>query len=107
MRRYTTLGIPYEAMTCDTCFHVFPESRSRPKSLDRMLQEGAGLLMNGGKWCYWTYPMPNGALIPSQMRVAKACHDWAGERKDLWLDTQSVRWTALVTNLPGIARRPS
>jgi hypothetical protein len=102
MRRYTTLGIPYEAMTCDTSFVKPLQTRSLPKSLDRMLQEGAGVLINGGKWCFWTYPMPNGALIPSQMRLAKACRDWAAEREDLWFDTQSARWTAVVNNAPGL-----
>ena len=65
MRRYTTLGLPYDAITCDTQFvHSFDGARSRTKSLDCMLQEGAGVLANGGKWWYWTYPMPNGALCP-------------------------------------------
>jgi hypothetical protein len=84
-------------MTCDTQFVPrFSDSRSRHKSLDCMLQEGAGVLSNGGKWWYWTYPMPDGALIPSRMRQANACHDFADARKDLWLGTQSARWTASV-----------
>jgi hypothetical protein len=97
MRRYTTLGLPYDAMTCDTQFiHGFSGARSRLKSLDCMLQEGAGVLANGGKWWYWTYPMPHGALIPSRMRQARACHEFADQRKDLWLGTESARWTACV-----------
>ena len=110
MRRYTTLGIPYEAMTCDTAYSMALPTRSLPKTLDRMLQEGAGVLINGGKWTYWTYPMPNGALIPSQMRLARACRDWVAERQDLWLGTQSARWTAVVQNTtdifdsPGVAK---
>jgi hypothetical protein len=95
MRHYTTLNLPYDAMTCDTQFiHGFYDTRSRLKSLDCLLQEGAGVLANGGKWCYWTYPMPHGALIPSRMRQARACHDFADARKELWLGTQSARWTA-------------
>ena len=42
MRRYTTLGIPYEVMTCDTAYLINVNIRSLPKTLDRMLQEGAG-----------------------------------------------------------------
>jgi hypothetical protein len=106
MRRYTTLGIPYEAMTCDTSYSMGLATRSLPKTLDRMLQEGATLLINGGKWTYWTYPMPNGALIPSQMRLAKACRDWVAKREDLWLGTQSARWTAVVHNTPDIFGSP-
>jgi len=107
MRRYTTLGIPYEAMTCDTSLVVpWTTVRSLPKTLDRMLQEGAGVLINGGKWCYWTYPDPEGALLPSQMRIAKACQDWAAAREDLWLGTQSARWTAVVGNPLGRFRTP-
>ena len=102
MRRYTTLGVPYEAMTCDTAYSMALPTRSLPKTLDRMLQEGAGVLINGGKWIYWTYPMPNGALIPSRMRLARACRDWVAEREDLWHGTQSARWTAVVENGPDI-----
>ena len=99
MRRYTTLGIPYDAMTCDTqC--IWRNGRSRVKTVQRMMQEGAGVLSNGGKWCYWTYPMPNGALIPSRVRMAKVCRDFAREREDLWLGTQSARWVAVVDALP-------
>jgi len=110
MRRYTTLGIPYEAMTCDTAYALGLGTRSLPKTLDRMLQEGASVLINGGKWIYWTYPMSHGALIPSQMRRAKTCRDWVAEREDLWLGTQSARWTAVVHNTtdifgsPGVAK---
>ena len=97
MRHYTTLGLPYDAMTCDTQFiHSFSGARSRHKSMECMLQEGAGVLANGGKWCYWTYPMPDGALIPSRVRQARACHDFAEQRKDLWLGTRSACWTASV-----------
>ena len=65
-----------------------------------MLEEGAGVLANGGKWCYWTYPMPDGALIPSRVRQARACHDFA-EQQDLWLGTRSACWTASVDCVPG------
>ncbi len=80
-RRNATLGIPFEAEIVDTSFVKEFNTRSLPKTLDRLLQEGAGVLINGGKWTYWTYPMPNGAAIPSQMRLAKACRDWAAERR--------------------------
>ena len=96
MRRYTTLGLPYDAMTCDTQFVSDFHARSRHKSLDCLLQEGAGVLANGGKWWYWTYPMPDGALIPSRVRQAKACHEFADQRKDIWLGTQSARLSASV-----------
>ena len=87
MRCCTTLGIPYEAMTCDTAYALGLGTRSLPKTLDRMLR-GASVLINGGKWIYWTYPMPHGT-DPSQMRRAKTCRDWVAEREDLWLGTQS------------------
>ena len=43
MRRYTTLGLPYDAMTCDTQYIPDFNARSRHKSLDCLLQEGAGV----------------------------------------------------------------
>jgi len=97
MRRYTNQGVPYDAYTVDTAFlHERPHRRSRTKTLQRMLQEGAGVLANGGKWGYWTYPMPNGALIPSRMRHAKIARDFAREREAICLGTQPVDWTAIL-----------
>ena len=106
-RRYTTTGLPFDEMTCDTSFvHTWRWMRSRTKTLPRMLQEGAGVLANGGLWCYWTYPMPNGAFVPSRMRMAKAAAEFARERQDVSLRTSSVGWTAVldaekVATLPG------
>ncbi len=102
MRRYTTLGLPYDAYTCDTAY-VFdrPDIRPRTKSLPRMLQEGATVLANGGQWGYWTYPMPNGALIPSKMRLAVAAREFAEERRNLTIGTRAVEWTAILNAEPG------
>ncbi len=96
-RRYTTQHIPYDVMTCDTSvIHSRPHLRSRTKPLDRMLQEGAGVLANGGQWCYWTYPMPNAALIPSKIKNAAAASDFAHERADVALHSESLKWTAIL-----------
>jgi len=105
MRRYTTNGIPYDAFTCDTAFiHGWPQFRARSKPLDRMLQEGATLLANGGKWGYWTYPMPNGALVPSKMRKAKIASEFAYARREVVNGTESARWTAILDGerYPGV-----
>lgn len=97
MRRYATLGLPYDGYVCDTVFvHTRRDLRSRTKPLDRILQEGATILANGGKWGYWTYPMPNGALVPSKMRQARDAAAFARERQDLCRDTESVPWTAIL-----------
>jgi len=101
MRRYGTSGLPYDAMTCDTQFvHPLRNLRSRAKSLGRMLQEGAAILATGGQWCYWTYPMPNGAFVPSKMRRAKVAAEFARQRRDISLHTESVRWTAILDAEP-------
>jgi len=101
MRQYTTLGIPYDAYTCDTCFvHSRPELRARTKTLTRMLQEGATLLANGGQWGYWTYPMPNGAFVPSKMRMASRAAKFARERAPVCLGTRHVPWTAVLNAEP-------
>jgi len=108
MRRYTTNGIPYDAFTCDTAFiHGWPNFRARSKPLDRMLQEGATLLANGGKWGYWTYPMPNGALVPSKMRKAKIASEFAHARRAVAHGTESARWTAILDGerYPGVLGR--
>lgn len=97
MRYFTTLGLPYEAMTCDTQYCVgLKKLRSRLKTADRMMQEGATLLANGGQWLYWTYPMPNGALIPSRVRQAKACREFYEKRRKLFHGTESAKWCAVV-----------
>jgi len=97
MRRYTVTDRPYDAFTCDTVFvHSRPQIRSRSKPLCRMLQEGAGVLANGGQWGYWTYPMPDGAFVPSKMRTAREAVRFARERSDVFLHTQSLRWTAVL-----------
>jgi hypothetical protein len=101
MRRYTNLGVPYDAFTCDTVFvHSRPHIRARIKPLQRMLQEGATVLANGGLWGYWTYPMPHGAFVPSKMHNAKLSGEFARARKDVCLHTQSARWTAVLDAEP-------
>ena len=101
MRRYTNLGVPYDAFTCDTVFvHSRPHIRARTKPLARMLQEGATVLANGGLWGYWTYPMPHGAFVPSKMRNARLAAEFTGARKDVCLHTQSARWTAVLDAEP-------
>jgi len=101
MRRYTSLGVPYDAFTCDTVFvHARPQIRARTKPLARMLQEGATVLANGGLWGYWTYPMPHGAFVPSKMRNAKLGADFARARQEVFLRTQSLRWTAVLDAEP-------
>jgi hypothetical protein len=101
MRRYTNLGVPYDAFTCDTVFvHARPHIRARTKPLQRMLQEGATVLANGGLWGYWTYPMPHGAFVPSKMLNAKLAGEFARARKDVCLHTQSARWTAVLDAEP-------
>jgi len=97
MRRYSTLGIPYEAWICDTqMLHYLPDVRPRTKSMDRMLQEGATILANGGQWTYWTFPLPNGALVPSRMRQAAKAAEFARQRREQCMGTQSIRWTAIL-----------
>ena len=106
MRRYTNCGVPYDAFTCDTVFvHSRPRMRSRTKPLARILQEGAGVLANGGLWGYRTYPMPSGAFVPSKMRRAAQAARFARERAELCLHTQSLRWTAVLDAepLPGLS----
>jgi hypothetical protein len=101
MRRYTTTGLAYEAWLCDTqMLHALTNFRARTKSLSRMLQEGAGLLANGGQWTYWTFPMPNGALVPSRMRQAKKAAEFARQRADVFLHNQSARWTTILDMEP-------
>ncbi len=100
-RRYTTGRLPYDAMTVDTSFvHAWKGMRSRPKSTARMLQEGAGVLANGGVWCYWTYPMPDGAFIPSKMRRAAAGAAFARERHAVFHRTTAVPSTAVLDTTP-------
>ena len=71
-----------------------------PRPLPRMLQEGATVLANGGQWGYWTYPMPNGAFVPSKTRIAAAAGQFARARRDVCLHTRSARWTAVLDAEP-------
>ena len=97
MRRYSTLGRPYEAWLCDTQMcHNLHDLRPRTKSMDRMLQEGATILANGGQWTYWTFPMLNGALVPSRMKQAAKAAEFARQRHAQCVGTESIRWTAVL-----------
>ena len=97
MRRYTTTGLLYDAKTCDTqMVHALHHLRARTKSVARMLQEGAGLIANGGLWTYWTFPRGDGALVPSRMRRAAIAARFARQRKNICQRTESVRWTAIL-----------
>ncbi len=97
MRRYSTLGVPYEAWICDTQMcHWLHDLRCRTKSLDRVLQEGVSVLANGGQWTYWTFPMPSGAPVPSRMKLATHAAEFTRQRQDVLADTQSIRWTAIL-----------
>jgi hypothetical protein len=101
MRRYTTTGLPSEAWICDTqMVHTMLKLRARSKTLERVLQEGAGILANGGSWTYWTFPMPNGAVVPSRMRMAAAAAKFARARKHVSLHTHSASWTAILDLQP-------
>jgi hypothetical protein len=101
MRRYATTGLPAEAWICDTqVIHSMPDFRPRTKSLSRILQEGAGILANGGTWTYWTFPLGNGAFVPHRMRLAKKAADWARKRAHVCLGTRSAAWTAIMEMEP-------
>lgn len=101
MRRYGTLGLPYDAYVCDTSFtHVRQGVRSRTKSLDRMLQESATIAANGGTVGYWTFPLGNGAFVPSRMEKARQVRQFLKERADVFLHTHSAQWTAIVNSDP-------
>ena len=101
MRWYDTLGVPYDAYVCDTSFtHVRKHVRSRTKTLDRMLQESVTVAANGGAVGYWTFPLGNGAFVPSRMRKAVAVRCFLAEREDLWCHTRSASRTAIVVSDP-------
>ncbi|MHB9108098.1 MAG: alpha-L-fucosidase [Armatimonadota bacterium] len=103
MRWYTTLGVPYDAYVCDTSFtHVRKNVRSRSKSLDRMLQESAAIAATGASVGYWTYPLGNGALVPSRMEKAKAVRQFLREREDVFLHSESAQWTAILASDPSL-----
>ena len=101
MRWYGTLDVPYDAYVCDTSFtHVRKHIRSRTKPLDRMLQEAATVAAAGGQVGYWTYPLGNGAWVPSRMRKAVAVRRFLAEREDLFVGSRSEKWTAILVSDP-------
>lgn len=101
MRWYSTLGVPFDAYVCDTSFtHARKPVRSRSKPLARMLQEAATVAVNGGAVGYWTYPLGNGAFVPSRMCKAIAVRKFIGEREPVFLGTQPVAWTAILISDP-------
>lgn len=103
MRRYTTLDIPPEAWICDSqMMHALHDVRARTKSLDRILQEGAGVLANGGQWTYWTFPMPSGALIPSRMLKAREAAEFTRQRHDICIGSKPASSTAILTAHHGL-----
>ncbi|MBS3763735.1 MAG: alpha-L-fucosidase [Planctomycetes bacterium] len=102
MRWYSTLPVPYDAYICDTSFtHKRKTVRSRTKTLDRMLQEAATVASNGGAVGYWTYPLGNGAFVPSRMGQAKRVRRFLKKRESMFLHTVPVHWVAIVSSDPG------
>lgn len=101
MRWYGTLDVPYDAYICDTSFtHVRQQVRSRTKTLDRMLQEAATVAAAGGQVGYWTYPLGNGAWVPSRMRKAIAVRRFLKEREGLFVGSTSARWNVILASDP-------
>jgi hypothetical protein len=102
MRWYGTLDTPYDAYVCDTSFtHARSQVRSRTKTLDRMLQEAATVAAAGGAVGYWTYPLGNGAWVPSRLRKAIAVRRFIKARERLFVHSSSARWTAILVSDPG------
>ena len=101
MRWYGTLDTPYDAYVCDTSFtHPRVHVRSRTKTLDRMLQEAVTVAAAGGAVGYWTYPMGNGAWIPSRMKKAIAVRKFIKERESQLMHSTSAHWTAILVSDP-------
>ena len=97
MRWYGTLGIPYDAvhlpvpvlrMCGNTC-------AAAARTVERMQQEAATVAANGGTVGYWTFPLGDGALVPSRMEKAKAVRRFLQAREEQLLHTHSVQWTAI------------
>lgn len=103
MRWYGTLDAPADAYVCDTSFtHVRKSVRSRSKTVQRMMQEAATVATAGGKVGYWTFPLGNGAFVPSRMRKAIAVRKFLRERESLFLDSVPMPWTAVVVPDPSV-----
>lgn len=103
MRWYTTLGVPYDAFVCDTSFvHSRRHIRSRSKPTARMLQEAVTICANGGTLGYWTYPMPNGAFVPSRMARAVKVAEYVRRRQDVFRGTRGLPWTGIVATEPAL-----
>lgn len=104
MRWYGTLGVPYDAYVCDTSFtHVRKHVRSRSKTLERLMQEAATVAANGAAVGYWTYPLGNGAWVPSRMRKAVAVRKFLAEREEVFLHAAAEPWTAILVSDPSTA----
>ncbi len=101
MRWYGTMEAPYDAYVCDTSFtHARKDVRSRSKPLQRMMQEAATVASNGGAVGYWTYPLGNGAWVPSRMKKAIAVRQFVKEREEVFQHTRSAQWTAILATDP-------
>ena len=101
MRWYGTMPAPYDAYICDTSFPQHrADLRGRSKTLDRMLQESAVVAANGGAVGYWTWPLGNGAWVPSRMRKAITVRKFIQAREDLFLHSTSAARTAILVSDP-------
>lgn len=99
MRWYGTLDTPYDAFVCDTVFfHSRHKQRSRSKALSRILQESVTVLSNGGALGYWTYPMPDGAFVPSRIKKAQLVADYVNQRQEVFINNKSAQWTVIVAS---------
>lgn len=101
MRWYGTLGVPYDAFVCDTSFtHARKAVASRSKPLMRMCQESATIAANGGVVGYWTYPLGNGAMVPSRVEKNRQVLRFLKDRDSVFLHTDSAKWTSILSSDP-------
>jgi len=99
---YDGLGTPADAYLCDSnLIHARKHRRTRSKPTARMLQESAMVLAQGAAVGYWTYPMPDGAFLPSRTQRLLKVADFVHQRAALSVNTLSGARCAVLCSDPG------
>jgi len=84
LRFWDTQGLPYDVMT--TTFL----SADKLKPFDRLAQEMAVSLSNGGRFYAWDNPSPSSGLYDSHIDYMGRLSSWLRSRQPYWQDAESM-----------------
>ena len=88
-------GKPFDLMTALQAF-TWSRTTPYPKTAKHLMQEGALIIANGGRWFLWINPLSDDSLDPYHMRIAEECGRFAHERAEALMGTEPAHDVAIL-----------